>query len=87
MNRGYQKATLREDGTLRNATPVYKKSEFLASTDERFRPVNLLTGPDGGLYIVDFARGIVQHRIYMTSWLRKQVEERGLATPIGMGRI
>jgi putative membrane-bound dehydrogenase-like protein len=132
VNRGYQKATLREDGTLRTftaacgpevfrgtlvkgaegdafvcetagnlvkrydlqdqngvptATPVHEKSEFLASTDERFRPVNLLTGPDGGLYIVDFARGIVQHRIYMTSWLRKQVEERELAAPIGMGRI
>ncbi len=69
------------------ASPVYEEEEFLASTDERFRPVNLLTGPDGGLYVVDFARGVVQHRIYMTSWLRKQVEDRGLASPIGMGRI
>ena len=60
------------------ASPTYEKEEFLASTDERFRPVNLLTGPDGGLYVVDFARGVVQHRIYMTTWLRKQVEERGL---------
>lgn len=69
------------------ATPVHDREEFLASVDERFRPVNLLTGPDGGLYVVDFARGVVQHRIYMTSWLRKQVEDRGLAAPIGMGRI
>ncbi len=75
-----------QDG-LPVASPVYEKEEFLASTDERFRPVNLLTGPDGGLYVVDFARGVVQHRIYMTSWLRKQVEARGLASPIGMGRI
>ena len=69
------------------AEPVYDQEEFLASRDERFRPVNLTTGPDGGLYVVDFARGVVQHRIYMTTWLRKQVEERGLAAPIGMGRI
>ncbi|MEE2972092.1 MAG: PVC-type heme-binding CxxCH protein [Planctomycetota bacterium] len=69
------------------ATPTYDQEEFLASTDERFRPVNLLTGPDGGLYVVDFARGVVQHRIYMTTWLRKQVEERGLAAPVGRGRI
>ena len=69
------------------AEPFHDKSEFLASVDERFRPVNLATGPDGGLYIVDFARGVVQHRIYMTTWLRKQVDERGLAAPIGMGRI
>src|SRR3989454_6614798 len=33
---------------LRNA---YDKTEFLASTDERFRPVNLNNGPDGCLYI------------------------------------
>ena len=69
------------------AEPFHDQEEFLASVDERFRPVNLATGPDGGLYIVDFARGIVQHRIYMTTWLRNQVEERGLASPIGMGRI
>lgn len=69
------------------AEPFHDREEFLASVDERFRPVNLATGPDGGLYIVDFARGVVQHRIYMTTWLRKQVDERGLAAPIGMGRI
>ena len=69
------------------ATPTYEREEFLASTDERFRPVNLLTGPDGALYVVDFGRGVVQHRIYMTTWLRRQVEERGLAAPIGLGRI
>ena len=69
------------------AEPFHDQMEFLASVDERFRPVNLATGPDGGLYIVDFARGVVQHRIYMTTWLRKQVDERGLAAPIGLGRI
>ena len=69
------------------AEPFHDQKEFLASVDERFRPVNLATGPDGGLYIVDFARGIVQHRIYMTTWLRNQVDERGLSAPIGMGRI
>lgn len=65
----------------------YEGSEFLASTDERFRPVNLLEGPDGALRIVDMYRGIIQHRIYLTSFLRKQIEERGLADGIGMGRI
>jgi len=61
--------------------------EFLTSTDERFRPVNLAGGPDGGLYVVDFYRGIIQHRIYMTSFLRQQVLERGLDEPVGLGRI
>ncbi len=75
-----------ENGTL-TSKHAYEQSEFLASTDERFRPVNLNNGPDGSLYIVDFYRGIIQHRIYMTSFLRKQVEDRGLDNPIGMGRI
>ncbi len=61
--------------------------EFLTSTDERFRPVHLSDGPDGALYIVDMYRGILQHRIFMTSFLRKQVIARDLAAPIGYGRI
>ncbi len=75
-----------KDGRLdgRNA---YEGTEFLTSTDERFRPVNLSAGPDGALYLVDMYHGILQHRIYMTTYLRKQVEERDLAAGNGMGRI
>ncbi len=61
--------------------------EFLASHDERFRPVHAFGGPDGAVYLVDMYRGIIQHRIYMTTFLRRQVDERELATPIGLGRI
>lgn len=61
--------------------------DFLTSTDERFRPVNLFDGPDGALYVVDFRRGVLQHRQFLTTWLRKQAEERGLATPLDQGRI
>lgn len=74
------------DGVV-TAANAYKQKEFLTSTDERFRPVNLANGPDGCLYIVDFYRGLIQHRIYLTTFLRKQVEERGLAEPTGWGRI
>jgi mono/diheme cytochrome c family protein/glucose/arabinose dehydrogenase len=74
------------DGALVGAN-AYEGKEFLTSTDERFRPVNLYNGPDGALYVVDLYRGILQHRIYMTSFLRKQVEERGLDKGIGLGRI
>lgn len=68
-------------------TNVYENDEILTSTDERFRPVNLYNGPDGALYIVDMYRGILQHRIFVTTFLRNQIKERGLETPIGMGRI
>jgi mono/diheme cytochrome c family protein/glucose/arabinose dehydrogenase len=75
-----------QDGIL-SAKNAYDKMEFLASTDERFRPVNLYNGPDGALYVVDFYRGILQHRIYLTSYLRQQIESRGLDKPVGLGRI
>ncbi len=66
---------------------AWNDREFLASTDERFRPVNLYNGPDGCLYVVDFYRGIIQHRIYLTSYLRQQMESRNMQGPTGNGRI
>lgn len=38
-----------------------EQREFLASTDNWFRPVQLENGPSGGLYIVDFYREIIEH--------------------------
>ena len=75
-----------EDGVL-SARKAYEGKEFLSSTDERFRPVNVYTAPDGTLYVVDLYRGILQHRQYMTSYLRRQIIERGLDKGLGYGRI
>ena len=61
--------------------------EFLASTDERFRPVHLATGPDGALYIADMYRGLVEHGAYVTPYLREQTIKRKLDQPINRGRI
>ncbi len=66
---------------------VWKQREFLASTDERFRPVNASMGPDGCLYLVDFHRGVIQHKRFLTSYLRNQSAARKLDKPIGLGRI
>lgn len=73
-------------GTLR-AREAYHEAEFLASTDERFRPVGLYTGPEGALYIVDMYRGVIQHRISLTTYLRRQAGDRRLDQPVGLGRI
>ncbi len=70
-----------------SARNAYERTEFLTSTDERFRPVSLHNGPDGALYVVDMYRGVIQHRIFVTTYLRNQIKERGLESPIGMGRI
>jgi len=61
--------------------------EFLASTDERFRPVHLAQGPDGALYVADMYRGLIQHKAYVTPYLREQTLSRKLVQPIHRGRI
>jgi putative membrane-bound dehydrogenase-like protein len=38
-----------------------QKSEFLASTDNWFRPVQVRTGPDGALWVVDMYRFVIEH--------------------------
>ena len=65
----------------------WQQVEFLASTDERFRPVDIDIGPDGALYIVDMYRGIIQDHVFLTEELRAQAIQRQLDKPIGMGRI
>lgn len=80
---------LREPEGLMRGDNAYEaeRREFLASDDERFRPVNAVGGPDGALYIVDMYRGVIQHRVFLTTYLRQQIEDRGLAQPTGLGRI
>ncbi len=42
-----------------------EKSEFLASEDHWSRPVQVKTGPDGALYVVDMVRAVIEH----TRWI------------------
>ena len=78
---------LYDDGTTLRGRKAYGRTEFVTSTDERFRPVYLSNAPDGTLYIVDMYRGIIQHRAYITQYLRDQIVARKLEQPIGLGRI
>ena len=50
--------------------------EFLAGSDPWFRPVNLTTGPDGALYVVDFYRKWVEHPQFVPSDQRDAVNWR-----------
>ncbi len=78
---------LAEDGYRTTGKEAYAKKEFLASEDERFRPVNLHIGPDGAIYIVDMYRGIIQHKTYLTPYLKHEIKERSLTDPLNFGRI
>lgn len=75
---------LSDDGTTLRARKGYEQGEFIASTDERFRPVYLSNASDGTLYVVDMYRGILEHRLSMTEYLRNQILARKLEQPIGM---
>jgi len=73
-------------GTL-STTDFYERGEFLASTDERFRPISLAPGWDGTFYIVDMYRGVSQDGPLQTDYLRNYIQERGLWEGIHYGRI
>lgn len=76
----------REDG-LAYGEHLLGEREFLSSTDERFRPVNLFTAPDGTLYLIDMYHGIIQHKHYLTRYLREHIEHRNLESHPQGGRI
>ena len=78
---------VQDDGAKLVARRAYDQAEFLTSTDERFRPVYLSNAPDGGLYLVDMYHGIIQHRDFITEYLRDQILSRQLQGPLGHGRI
>jgi len=80
--------TIDDDGTGRlKARDTYAKGEIIASTDERFRPVNLHGASDGTLYIVDMYRGVVQDIAYQTDYLKTYIKNAKLEMPVGLGRI
>jgi mono/diheme cytochrome c family protein len=78
---------MKNDNGKLAAEDYYKKGEFLASTDVRFRPVVISGGPDGTLYVLDMYRGISQDGPIQTDYLRDYNAKHGLATGIGYGRL
>ena len=79
-----------EDGVTRLANAYEDQhSEFIRATDPLFRPVNMVTAPDGTLYLVDMYRGIIQQANWTQkgSYLREQIEAHDLQKEIGRGRI
>jgi putative membrane-bound dehydrogenase-like protein len=63
---------LRTQGATFLSTPAQQGVEFLASKNEWFRPVNLAHGPDGGLYVVDMCRAVIEHPQFMPSELKER---------------
>ncbi|MFN7562480.1 MAG: c-type cytochrome, partial [Prosthecobacter sp.] len=86
---GHLVGTLKLDGDVNPHAKRFfpPEQELIASTDERFRPVNARVGPDGALYLADMYHGIIEHVIFIVPWLTKQIAERKLHEGNDHGRI
>jgi len=59
-------------GFTSHRAPGEERSEFLASTDNWFRPTTTKTGPDGALYIADMYRFVLEH----PEWISPEAQAR-----------
>jgi mono/diheme cytochrome c family protein len=65
----------------------YPKGEFMASTDERFRPTWLTPAPDGSFLIIDMYRGVSQDEPIQSDYLKNYIMQHKLWDGIHKGRI
>ena len=78
------------NGVLMQATRAEAEvqSEFLRSEDSWFRPTSLRTGPDGGLYIADLYRLVIEHPEWIEPDLtREMIADGRLRAGHDRGRI
>ena len=75
---------LSSDGAALKASRGRDRIAFLASTDRSFRPVNMTTGPDGALYVLDMHRDAIEH----PEWIPDEMEaEMDINAGKNKGRI
>ena len=61
------------DGATYAASRWPSDSEFLASTDNWFRPVNFANAPDGNLYVVDYYRQYLEHPDFIPDSVKRRL--------------
>ena len=71
-------------GTTFRASRGKEGSEFLASRDPWFRPVNFYVGPDHSMYMLDYYRLVVEHPEWMAT---ETYHSKDLTAGIDRGRI
>jgi putative membrane-bound dehydrogenase-like protein len=65
---------LRPDGVAYVGYRVDEQTEFLASSDIWFRPVQFCNGPDGALYIADMYREVVEHPLSLPPEIKRHLD-------------
>ena len=71
-----QRQVVRASGVSFESRRPYEGREFLASTDNWFRPVFAAHGPDGALYICDMYRKAIDHPDYLPKEARELFDFR-----------
>ncbi|MCR9291346.1 MAG: c-type cytochrome [bacterium] len=75
---------LLDQGLFWSAVRVDEGTELLTSSDTWFRPVQLGDGPDGGLYIADMYREVIEHPKSLPPIIKKHLD---LTSGRNRGRI
>lgn len=65
---------LSPDGVTYRGTRAHERVEFLASTDNWFRPVNFANAPDGTLHVLDMYRETIEHPWSIPDDLKARVD-------------
>jgi putative membrane-bound dehydrogenase-like protein len=66
--------TLTKNGAEFRATRADQNVEFLASTDNWFRPVNFANTPDGTLLVLDMYRETIEHPLSIPEPIKKHLD-------------
>ena len=66
--------TLTPNGVSFVAKRADQNTEFIVSTDNWFRPVNFVNGPDGMLYILDMYRETIEHPYSIPGDIKKYLD-------------
>jgi putative membrane-bound dehydrogenase-like protein len=69
-----KKLTLPEGSVQYRADRIDKDSEFLASKDNWFRPVQFANGPDGCLTVIDMYRETIEHPASLPPVIKKHLD-------------
>lgn len=65
---------LEDKGVTFTSRRIDKATEFVASTDNWFRPVNFVAAPDGTLHVLDMYREVIEHPWSIPDDLKAQLD-------------
>ncbi len=75
---------LSPEGVTYRGDRIDKNTEFIRSKDIWFRPVQMTIGPEGGLYVMDMYREVIEHPLSLPAVIKRQLD---LSSGQDMGRL